>query len=105
MTIANIWKTGLLGLAALVLAACAATPTQESTGEYVDDTVITTKVKAALVESDVVDATDVSVETFKGRVQLSGFVDSENERSAAVAAARQVPGVKSVEDKLSLKGS
>ena len=73
-------------LSAIVLISvmgCAATATRESTGEYVTDSWITTKVKAALVEDPQVKATEVNVETYKGTVQLSGFVSSDTAMNGA----------------------
>ncbi|KQV38773.1 MULTISPECIES: BON domain-containing protein [Massilia] len=80
------------------LAACAPTPTREGTGEYVDDSLITSKVKAAFAADPMVKATQVNVETFKGTVQLSGFVDSRESAAKAVELARSVKGVKSVKN-------
>jgi osmotically-inducible protein OsmY len=85
-------------VAMAALTACAPTPTREGTGEYVDDSVITTKVKTAFAEDPQVKATEVKVETFKGTVQLSGFVDSKTSAERAVQLAREVKGVKSVKD-------
>lgn len=85
------------------LLGCAGSPTQESTGEYFDDTWITTKVKAALVGDEVVKSTEISVETFKGVVQLSGFVTSTEAMTQAVALAGKVPGVTSVRNDMRLK--
>jgi osmotically-inducible protein OsmY len=84
-------------------AGCASTPTRESTGEYVDDSTITAKVKAALVKDPVVKALDVKVETFKGAVQLSGFVNSEAERTQAGNVAASVSGVTSVKNGIVVK--
>ena len=81
---------------ALTLAACAGTRQQESTGEYFDDTALTAKVKAVFINDPVVSALSVNVETFKGVVQLSGFVKSTLERDRAVELARKVNGVKQV---------
>ena len=78
--------------------ACAPTPTREGTGEYVDDSVITTQVKAAYAADPTVKATQVQVETFKGTVQLSGFVDSRESAQRAVDLARGIKGVKSVKN-------
>jgi osmotically-inducible protein OsmY len=78
--------------------ACAPTATREGTGEYVDDTVITTKVKAAFAADPTVKATQVQVETFKGTVQLSGFVDSRESAQRAVDLARSIKGVTSVKN-------
>ena len=80
-------------LFALALAACAGSPKQESTGEYIDDTALTAKVKAALVNDPMVSALAVNVETFKGTVQLSGFVKSAAERERAHKVAHTVSGV------------
>ena len=93
-----------LGLGVLPFTAgCAATPTHESTGEYVDDSTITAKVKAALVHDPVVKALDVSVETFKGIVQLSGFVNTDLEKSQAGNVAATVKGVVSVKNNIVVK--
>ena len=80
------------------LAACAPTPTREGTGEYIDDSVITGKVKAAFAADPTVKATQVQVETFKGTVQLSGFVDSRESAQRAVEIARSVKGVQAVKN-------
>jgi hyperosmotically inducible protein len=82
---------------------CAGTPTRESTGEYVTDSWITTKVKAALVEDPLVKATEVNVETFRGTVQLSGFVSSDAARTRAVVVARRVEGVTGVKNDMRIK--
>jgi len=83
--------------------ACASTRTQESTGEYVDDSVITTKVKALLAEDDFLKSFQISVETFKGTVQLSGFVNSRQAVNKAGEIARSIKGVKSVKNNLIVK--
>ena len=99
-------KSGLIAiLLATVLAACGGSPTKESTGEYIDDVAITTKVKTAFVEDKAVKAASVKVETFKGIVQLSGFAESGNEIDRAVEIAGKVPGVKSVRNDIHLKAS
>ena len=90
-------------LLAIALAGCAGTPTQESTGELIDDSVITTKVKAELLNDKTVSAMDIKVETFKGRVLLAGYVRSPDERQRAEGIARTVPGVKAVNNKIELK--
>lgn len=84
---------------------CASSPTSSSAGEEVDDSVITTKVKAAFVEDKTVSALAISVETFKGTVQLSGFANSEAERSRAGEIARGVKGVKTVKNNVQLKAA
>jgi osmotically-inducible protein OsmY len=85
------------------LAGCAGSPTKDSTGQYVDDTTITTKVKSALLGDGAVKSFEIKVETFKGVVQLSGFVDTEDQRAAATKDAMAVNGVKDVKDNLTLK--
>ncbi len=89
---------------AMSAAACAATPTRESTGGYVDDSTITAKIKADLAQDKQVSATDVSVKTYKGVVDLSGFVNSQSQVSEARRVASQVDGVKAVHDNLIVKG-
>jgi hyperosmotically inducible protein len=79
---------------------CASTPKQESTGEYVDDSVITTKIKSLLAADDFLKSFKISVETRKGIVQLSGFVDSQNAVDKASQIARGVGGVTSVKNDL-----
>ena len=93
-----------LAAAILVTAAgCASTSNQESTGQYLDDTAITTKVKAAIFNEPTLKSTEINVETFKGRVQLSGFVSSRASMDRAVTVARGVGGVTSVKDDMRLK--
>ena len=83
--------------------ACASTPKQESTGEYVDDSVITNKVKTQLAADDFLKSFQISVETRKGIVELSGFVDTQKSKDRAGQIARGVGGVKSVKNALILK--
>jgi osmotically-inducible protein OsmY len=85
------------------MSGCAGTPTRESTGEYVDDSAITTKVKAELVRDPIVKALQVDVKTFKGVVQLSGFVDNANQKAQAEADAKTVNGVKDVKNNITVK--
>lgn len=87
----------------LLPAGCAGTSTRESTGEYVDDASISTKVKAAFVRDPVVKALQVKVDTFKGVVQLSGFVDTPDQKARAEQIARSTPGVQSVTNNISIK--
>lgn len=82
---------------------CASTPNQEGTGEYVDDTVITTKVKTAILGEPTLKSLEINVETFKGVVQLSGFVSSTTAENKAIEIARGVSGVKSVKDDMRVK--
>lgn len=82
---------------------CASTPKQESTGEYMDDSVITTKVKAAVFKEESLKSAEINVETYKGAVQLSGFVNSQEDINKAVEIARGVKGVTSVKNDMRLK--
>jgi osmotically-inducible protein OsmY len=82
---------------------CASTAKQEGTGEYVDDTVITSKVKAAILHESSLKVAEINVETFKGVVQLSGFVSSAADERKAVDVAGGVKGVKSVKNDMRLK--
>jgi osmotically-inducible protein OsmY len=84
-------------------AACAATRTHESTGEYVDDSVITTKVKSLLAKDDFLKSFQISVETYQGTVQLSGFVNSQQAVDKAGQITRTVQGVKSIKNNLIVK--
>jgi osmotically-inducible protein OsmY len=93
-----IAQSVIAGTLLVSVVACAPTATREGTGEYVDDSVITTKVKAAYAADPTVKATQVQVETFKGTVQLSGFVDSPESARRAVELARGIKGVKSVKN-------
>ena len=99
-TFALLASTAVLGLAA---AGCSATATRESTGEYVDDSAITAKVKTALIGDPAVKAFQINVKTFRGVVQLSGFVDNQNEKDAALQDAQKVPGVQQVQNDIALK--
>ncbi|MET3131787.1 osmotically-inducible protein OsmY [Oxalobacteraceae bacterium GrIS 1.11] len=87
----------------LVLLACAPTTKHEGSGEYVDDTVITTKVKAALLGDPELKAREINVETFKGAVQLSGFVSSRDEINKAVEVSKGIKGVSSVNNSMIVK--
>lgn len=90
-------------LALLVISSCASTPAQESTGEYIDDVVITTRVKAAIFNAPNLSAAEINVETYKGAVQLSGFVSTREEIARAGELARSVGGVTSVINNIALK--
>lgn len=89
----------------MMIAACSSTPTQQSTGQAIDDGVITAKVKAKLVEDPVTKAHQINVDTFKGNVQLSGFVESDQARTRALQIARDVDGVKNVKDGMQIRKS
>lgn len=82
---------------------CASTSTEKGTGEYIDDAVITTKVKAALIEDPLTKAYQIEVETYKGVVQLSGFVATRAEANRATEVARGVQGVTSVKNDIRIK--
>ncbi len=84
---------------------CASTKTHEGTGEYIDDSAITTKVKAAILGEPGLKSAEINVETFKGVVQLSGFVSSHDDISKAVQVARNVKGVRSVTNNMQLKST
>jgi osmotically-inducible protein OsmY len=87
----------------ITVVGCASTSKQEGTGEYVDDTVITTKVKAAVFNEPTLKSAEINVETFKGVVQLSGFASSQAAASKAGEVARGVSGVSSVKNDIRIK--
>jgi osmotically-inducible protein OsmY len=87
------------------LTACAATQTKESTGQYVDNSVLTAKVKTAIFNEPSLKTLEIKVETFKGEVQLSGFVSTIDQTNKAVEVAKSVPGVTSVKNDMRVKGS
>ncbi|HEY6528344.1 MAG TPA: BON domain-containing protein [Cellvibrionaceae bacterium] len=87
----------------LITTACAPKPQKEGTGEYLDDSVITGKVKAAILKDDDLKVTEINVETFKGVVQLSGFVSSKQSIQKAIELTRSISGVKSVVNKMTVK--
>jgi hyperosmotically inducible protein len=82
---------------------CASTATREGTGEFVDDSVITSKVKATLFNEPTLKSTEINVETFKGIVQLSGFVRSQANVDKALDLTGRVPGVQSVKNAMLVK--
>jgi osmotically-inducible protein OsmY len=102
-TASTMVRSLLVLLVIAVIAGCAGSRTQESTGEYFDDSTITGKVKAAILQDPDLKVLQINVETFKGVVQLSGFVNSPQAVSRAVAVARGVSGVKSVTNNLIVK--
>lgn len=95
--------TLLFAASLVVITGCASTTKHESTGEYVDDTVITTKVKAELLHEPTLKSAEINVETFKGVVQLSGFVSSNASIDKAVSITRSVKGVVNVKNDMHLK--
>jgi len=82
---------------------CASTESSSGTGEYIDDTVVTTKVKTAIFNESTLKSSEINVETYKGVVQLSGFVNSQEDIDTAVRLARDVKGVKSVSNDMELR--
>jgi osmotically-inducible protein OsmY len=101
-------RRGVIGCLVLILfvatlVACASTSKQEGMGEYVDDSVITTKVKSLLAADDFLKSFQIGVETYKGIVQLSGFVNAQKAVDKAIEIAGSVKGVKSVKNDLIVK--
>jgi hypothetical protein len=101
------FKRFYMGLVAIIALAaivgCAGTPTQESAGQYFDDTAITTKVKTAIFKDESLKSAEINVETFKGIVQLSGFVASAEDIPHAMLVAGSVSGVRAIKNDLRLK--
>jgi len=95
--------TFFLPLVLVAFMGCASTRTNESPGEYVDDSVITLKVKTAILAEETLKSSEINVETFKGVVQLSGFVNSQADINKAVVVAKNVNGVTSVKNDMQLK--
>lgn len=89
--------------AVLFSSGCAGTATKESTGEYIDNSAITAKVKSALASDDVVKAREINVDTFRGTVSLSGFVSTQAEKSRAERVAASVEGVREVRNNITVK--
>ncbi len=103
MKLSNRIATLLFAASLVVIAGCASTAKHEGTGEYVDDTVITTKVKAEIFNEPTLKSSEINVETFKGVVQLSGFVSSNASIDKAVTITRSVKGVVNVKNDMRLK--
>ncbi|OGQ01087.1 MAG: transporter [Deltaproteobacteria bacterium RBG_19FT_COMBO_60_16] len=99
----RVWNVLVCIVLITAFLGCAGSQKRESTGEYIDDSVITTKVKAAIAKDPSLSALQINVETFKGAVQLSGFVDSAQSKSKAGEVAAGVKGVKSVKNDLVVK--
>jgi osmotically-inducible protein OsmY len=99
----RLFSATLLALSLMTAAGCASTAKHEGTGEYVDDSVITTKVKAVLFDEPNLRSGQINVETFKGVVQLSGFVSTQADINRAVQVTRSVKGVESVKNDMRLK--
>ncbi|HWR04032.1 MAG TPA: BON domain-containing protein [Humidesulfovibrio sp.] len=100
-------RISLLGLATLLAVAfgCSSTPNKEGTGEYVDDAAVTAKVKAEILQAPSLKSAEINVETFKGVVQLSGFVGSKAEVATAAETARKVQGVTEVRNDVQVKSA
>jgi osmotically-inducible protein OsmY len=103
ISVARKWVALASALLMAIALGCASTAKQEGTGEYVDDAVITTKVKAAILSEPTLKSAEINVETFKGAVQLSGFVSSQAAVDKAVEVTRKVGGVTSVKNDMRLK--
>lgn len=103
MKISRRIPTYLLAFTLVALTGCASTSKHEGSGEYVDDALITTKVKAAIFNEPTLKSAEINVETFKGKVQLSGFVASQADINKAAEIARGVKGVTSVKNDMHIK--
>ncbi|MFA5243286.1 MAG: BON domain-containing protein [Sulfuricella sp.] len=99
----KIISTLILAVMFATLLGCASTSKQESTGEYIDDSVITTRVKAAVFQESTLKSAEINVETYKGVVQLSGFVNSAADINKAVEITRSIKGVTSVKNDMRVK--
>ncbi len=99
----NLFSASFLALTLITAAGCASSPKEEGTGEYVDDAVITDKINAQLLNEPDMKSLEIHVDTFKGVVQLSGFVDTHANIEKAVKIARETNGVKSVKNNLRLR--
>lgn len=102
MALNSIFGFMLVAIFAVMLG-CASTAKKEGTGEYIDDSIITTKVKAAVLNEPTLKSAEINVETFKGVVQLSGFVNSQEDITKAASVAKGVKGVTSVKNDMRLK--
>ena len=93
----------ILALSLVSIGGCASTQKQEGTGEYLDDSLVTSKIKAAILKDPDLSSAEINVETFKGEVQLSGYVNSIADITKAVEVAQGVKGVNSVKNDMRLK--
>jgi len=94
----------IIAIAVAATGGCASTKTSEGTGEYFDDSWITTRVKATILNEPTLKSSEINVETFKGEVQLSGFVSSEDNIRKAVTLTKEVKGVKTVKNDMRVRG-
>lgn len=102
-TFNNLLLAFFMAISVASVVGCASTPTKEGTGEYFDDSFITTKVKSAILNEPTLTVAEINVETFKGVVQLSGFVGSQTEINKAVEVVSKVKGVLSVKNDMRVK--
>lgn len=103
MKTSNLFAHFFLVILLFSFLGCASTAKQEGTGEYIDDSVITAKVKTEIIKDDTLKSSEINVETFKGVVQLSGFVNSQADIARAIEVARNVKGVTSVKNDMRVK--
>lgn len=99
----KLLSAAFLAVSLVSVGGCQSMGSQQTTGEYLDDSVITTKVKAAILEDPMTKVLDIKVTTYNGDVQLSGFATSQAEADRAVQLARGVKGVKSVTNNMQIK--
>ncbi|MDO9111100.1 MAG: BON domain-containing protein [Desulfatirhabdiaceae bacterium] len=102
--VSKVLSAALLAVTLVSAVGCSSTSQKEGTGEYIDDSVITTKVKTAIFNESTLKSAEINVETFKGVVQMSGFVSSQADINKAVELARGVSGVTSVKNDMRVKG-
>ena len=103
MKIAQRLSSLLVAVSLVAMAGCAPTSKEQGTGEFIDDSVITAKVKSSLYADPEVKGSEIQVETFKGEVQLSGFVAEAGDAQKAVQIARGVKGVTAVRNDIRVK--
>ena len=101
--VSKYFSAVFVSIALITAVGCAPTTQHEGTGEYVDDSVVTTKVKAAIFNEATLKSAEINVETFKGVVQLSGFVNSQSDINKAVELSRGISGVVSVKNAMRVK--
>lgn len=102
--VSKVLSAAILAVTLVSAVGCSSTAKTSGTGEYIDDSVITTKVKTAVFNEPTLKSAEINVETFKGVVQLSGFVNSQSDINKAVEVARSVSGVTSVKNDMRVKG-
>lgn len=103
MKLRTVWFAFIAALILVVTTGCAVTRDQETVGAYVDDSVITTRVKTRFIDDKSVDASAVHVETLNGVVMLSGFAKNSTEKKMAESIAAKVKGVKAVKNELAVR--